>query len=155
MIDDRERARRYLQSNPNADVPELAGALGIAPPQAADLLDKEQPGTPNFEDPDDDGTSEGPSTPPETSDASSVIQYTTAVTTIPDATGSVVTSAVAPGAFQVGHAASRAKNPSSTGDETADTRKQTIGLDGDYAIVCGNTSTAGDFDVELDWLEDW
>jgi hypothetical protein len=34
-----EQAERYLRQNPDADVPELAGALGIAPPKAADLLD--------------------------------------------------------------------------------------------------------------------
>lgn len=38
-VSDKDRAERYLMRNPDAGVPELAGALGIAPTEAADLLD--------------------------------------------------------------------------------------------------------------------
>lgn len=33
-VSDEDRANRYLRQNPDASVPELAGALGIAPEKA-------------------------------------------------------------------------------------------------------------------------
>lgn len=108
----------------------------------------------DFNDPDDDGTSEGARAPPEHNDANSALQFTKAVSTIPDSGGSVVSSATEPGGWQVGHTASRSDNKNDPPVGAGQTRKRAIGLDGDVTIILGKSGTSGNFDVGTDTTED-
>jgi hypothetical protein len=96
------------------------------------------------------------STPAEHTAANSVVEATSAVGEFPDSTGAVVTSAGAPGGYQLGFASA---HTSGTGSKTqvesgAGTQKRGIRRD-DYCVFLGYADATGDVSVEYITEQDW
>lgn len=102
----------------------------------------------------DAGETSGWTTPPENSEANSALQYTTDVSTFPDSTGSVVSSAANPGGYQIGFGDTRSGGGNRP-NESAD-RTQKRGLpDADIGVLLAETSTSGAYDVVIANEQDW
>jgi len=95
-------------------------------------------------------------TAPEQSPQASAFQLTTNITEFPDNDGNQVTSAVAPGGYQIGFATSSVEG------QGAGRREGAIGVersrdlhDTDYGVVLARASAEDTFDVEIDTRQEW
>jgi len=95
-------------------------------------------------------------TAPEQSAQASAFQLTTEITEFPDNDGNQVTSAVAPGGYQIGFATSAVEGQGAGRRKSALGVKRERGIqDTDYAVVLARASTADTFDVEIDTRQEW